>query len=229
MAFPSPRLLGEDDVVAVGSDFSPSTLLLAYRTGIFPWPHRHIVAWFSPDPRAVFPLDAEPHWSRSMRRTLRRRILPDGSPYEVTVDQAFDEVMRLCAETRVEGTWITPPLKRGYSQLHALGWAHSVEVWARGEGEREGTRELVGGIYGVSVGTVFAGESMFHLRTDASKVAFAELVALLRARGATMFDVQVMNPHLESLGCVEIARDEYLDRIERAAGAPPLAFTHETS
>lgn len=220
VVFPDPRALGDEDVVAVGEDFSPSTLLLAYRLGIFPWPHGRIVAWFSPNPRAVFPLEREPHWSRSLRRTLRRGILPEGDPYEVTVDTAFDDVIRQCGETRVEGTWITPALRNGYSRLHALGWAHSVEVWIR-QGAR---RVLVGGIYGLSIGSVFAGESMFHLRTDASKVAFASLVTMLRARGATIFDVQVMNPHLESLGCKELDRDRYLDRLELAIRAPSLRF-----
>jgi leucyl/phenylalanyl-tRNA--protein transferase len=220
VGFPHPRLLGDEDIVAVGSDFSPGTLLAAYRSGIFPWPHQRIVAWFSPDPRAVFPLDGALHWSRSLRRTLRRRVLPSGAPFTVTADEAFDEVMRLCGATRPEGTWITPPLRRGYSLLHRLGWAHSLEVWS----EEAGERVLAGGIYGVRIGGVFAGESMFHVRTDASKVAFASLAGLLRASGATLFDVQVMNAHLDSLGCVEIARDEYLDRLELAIHAAPAPF-----
>jgi len=214
--FPDLEGLGDDDVVAVGSDFSPSTLLLAYRSGIFPWPHEHIVAWFCPDPRAVFPLDREPRWSRSLRRTLKRRVLGDGSPFEVTIDRAFADVMRLCGETRPEGTWITPALKRGYTKLHELGWAHSVEVWTGGE--------LVGGIYGVSIGALFAGESMFHLRTDASKVAFAELAALLRENGGALFDVQVLNPHLASLGCIEISRATYVTRVGEATRRSPIDF-----
>jgi leucyl/phenylalanyl-tRNA--protein transferase len=216
VAFPNPGQLGDEDIIAVGSDFSPSTLLLAYRSGIFPWPHERIVAWFSPNPRAIFPLEAPPHVSRSLRRTLKRRILPDGSPFEVTVDRAFSDVMRLCGETRPEGTWITPPLRRGYLTLHELGWAHSLEVWAAGE--------LVGGIYGVSIGALFAGESMFHLRTDASKVAFMGMVELLRARGASLFDVQVLNPHLESLGCIETPRAQFLARVAIAVRKPPLRF-----
>lgn len=221
--FPNPRLLGDEDIVAVGSDFSPGTLLAAYRAGIFPWPHDRIVAWFSPDPRAIYPLDADraPHWSRSLRRTLKRHILPDGAPFEVTVDAAFEDVMSHCGSTRPEGTWITTPLKRGYTLLHKMGWAHSVEVWVHDAMAPRG-RALVGGIYGVSIGGLFAGESMFHLRTDASKVAFASLVEALRAAGAVLFDVQVQNPHLTSLGCIEITRDDYLDRLALARAAAPL-------
>ncbi len=221
--FPDPRDLGDEDIVAVGSDFSPGTLLAAYRRGIFPWPHQRIVAWFSPDPRAVFPIEREVHWSRSLRRTLRRGVLPDGMrmPFVVTLDEAFDDVMRACGATRPEGTWITPPLRRGYSLLHRLGWAHSVEVWS----EEATGRVLVGGIYGIRIGSLFAGESMFHLRTDASKVAFAHLVAALRVSGTTLFDVQVQNPHIESLGCIELARDEYLDRLSVAANAQARPLT----
>ncbi len=218
--FPDPRALEDEDIVAVGSDFTPGTLLSAYRRGIFPWPHGRVVAWFSPDPRAVFPIEDEPHFSRSLRRTLRRGVLADGAPFTVTIDRAFDEVMRLCGETRPEGTWITPPLMRGYARLHRLGWAHSVEVWAHDGGAPAPT--LAGGIYGVAVGKLFAGESMFHLRTDASKIAFASLVRALRAAGAEVFDVQVENPHLTSLGCVEIPRDAFLDRAARAVRGAPM-------
>ncbi len=206
--FPDPRTL-EEDVVAVGTDFSPGTLLSAYRRGIFPWPHGRVVAWFSPDPRAVLPLESTPlHWSRSLRRTLRNH------PYEVTVDTAFEEVMRTCGDVRSEGTWITPGMIAGYKRLHVLGWTHSVEVWERAADR--GERTLVGGIYGIAIGGLFAGESMFHKRTDASKIAFATLAERLVAGGFELFDVQLMTSHLESLGCVEIARNEYLDRVARA-------------
>lgn len=201
--FPAPEDADEDGIVAVGDDLRPGTVLEAYRQGIFPWPHnvrgKRVTFWFSPDPRAHFPLRADPHWSRSLRRKLRTH------PWRVTVDTAFESVVRQCAFTRAdEGTWITNAMVATYAHLHALGHAHSVEVW---EGD-----ELVGGIYGVRVGSVFAGESMFHTRTDASKVAFAELAMRLHAAGFRFFDVQVMNPHLESLGCVEIPREEYLER-----------------
>lgn len=201
--FPDPRRAGRREIVAVGVDFSPGTLLSAYRRGIFPWPQsRSLVPWCSPDPRAIFPLEDPPHWSRSLRRTLRHH------PFRVSADEAFERTMRACGSTRPEGTWITPEMLDGYGALHRLGWAHSVEVW---EGE-----QLVGGIYGVAIGGLFAGESMFHLRTDASKIAFATLVDRLRAGGFVLFDVQVMNDHLASLGCVEIRRAAYLDRLAKA-------------
>jgi len=205
IVFPDPREAPEPGVVAVGSDFRPGTLLQAYRNGIFPWPHGHHVLWFSPDPRCIMPLEGELHWSRSLRRTLRHH------PFEVTVDQAFTDVMHACGATR-DATWITPSLARGYAALHTLGWAHSVEVW-----ERDGAdRHLVGGIYGVAVGGVFAGESMFHTRTDASKIAFATLAERLQRARFSLFDVQVMSEHLASLGCVDVARDEYLSRLDSA-------------
>lgn len=207
-------------MVAVGCDFSPGTLVRAYRSGIFPWPHGEdedehgspLVLWFSPEPRCIFDLAPAPRWSRSLRRTLRVH------PYEVTVDQDFAGVMSMCGQTRANATWIIPELARGYEQLHALGWAHSVEVWDR---SRSTGRELVGGIYGVAIGGLFAGESMFHTRTDTSKIAFAMLVSTLRSAGYVLFDVQVENPHLASLGCVEIARSDYLERLVNALAVRP--------
>ena len=206
--FPDAEEADEHGLVAVGVDFRPGTVLRAYRNGIFPWPQsERLVGWFSPDPRAIFPLEHEPHVSRSMRRTLR------SGAFRVTVDAAFADVMKACGERRKGGTWITKNLLKGYLELHRLGWTHSVEVW---EGE-----ELVGGIYGVAVGGLFAGESMFHRRTDASKVAFYNLVMRLRAAGYVLFDVQVQNPHIESLGCVEIPRREYLARVRQALTKRP--------
>jgi len=204
-------------VVAVGEDFRPGTLLSAYRAGIFPWPHGDpgdedfAVLWFCPDPRAIFPLDAPPRWSRSLRRTLRIH------PFEITVDQDFEGVVRACGDTR-ESTWITPELTAGYLGLHHHGFAHSVEVWERSQDGAQ--RSLVGGIYGVTVGAVFCGESMFHTRTDASKIAFASLVSVLNRCNYTLFDVQVMNPHLASLGCVPVPRRDYLQRLVAAEKAP---------
>jgi leucyl/phenylalanyl-tRNA--protein transferase len=204
--FPDVRKARGVEIVAIGADFSPGTILAAYRRGIFPWPHASgVVPWCSPEPRAIFPLEREPHWSRSLRRTLRTH------PYEVSIDAAFRDVMRMCGETRPEGTWIIPEMLDAYTELHELGWVHSVEVWEK--------KELVGGIYGLAVGGLFAGESMFHTRTDASKIAFASLVGRLRARGYSLYDVQVMSPHLESLGCVEIPRREYLSRLVVATAA----------
>jgi leucyl/phenylalanyl-tRNA--protein transferase len=214
--FPDPGRPRAPEVLAMGSDFSPGTLLRAYRSGIFPWPHGEetpgepLVLWFSPEPRAIFPLEHEAHWSRSLRRTLRHH------PYEVTLDADFPQVMHLCGETRAKNTWIIPELVEGYVKLHELGWAHSVEVW-----ETSPARTLVGGIYGLAIGGLFAGESMFHLRTDASKIAFATLATKLRGAGFTLFDVQVQNPHLESLGCIEIPRREYLARLEAALPLSP--------
>ncbi len=220
--FPDPGRAGAREIVAIGSDFSPSTLLTAYRAGIFPWPQsKRVVPWCSPDPRAVFPLTDEPHWSRSLRRTLRRH------PFRVSVDEDFLGVIRACGETRAEGTWIIPELVAGYHQLHQLGWAHSLEVWEPAprepgdDPEALGGREvLVGGIYGVAIGGLFAGESMFHARTDCSKIAFASLVERLRRGGYTLFDVQVLNDHLVSLGCVEIPRAVYLQRVAAAIARP---------
>jgi leucyl/phenylalanyl-tRNA--protein transferase len=220
IVFPDVSLANEDGVLAVGEDFRPGTLLAAYRHGVFPWPHRyggrHVVLWCTPDPRAHFELPAGSaalHWSRSLRRTLR------SGRFTVTTDVAFDQVIRACGRARKGGTWIIPPLIRGYEELFTLGHAHSVEVWDSGQPER-----LVGGIYGVAVGRAFAGESMFHLETDASKVAFATLATSLRHMGYTWFDVQVMNPHLASLGCVEIPRDAYLAHLRTAAVTPSPAW-----
>lgn len=215
VAFPEPETADEHGVVAVGQDFRPGTLLRAYRSGIFPWPHemsipglrglssRHVVLWCSPDPRAHFPLEHEPHWSRSLRRTLRT------TTFRVSQNEAFADVVRACGEARKGGTWIIPPLIEGYVGLHRLGHAHSVEVW-------DGPT-LVGGIYGVAVGAAFAGESMFHTRTDASKIAFAHLVLRLRRSGFQLFDVQVPNPHLDSLGCILSSRRTYLEKLARAS------------
>ncbi len=210
--FPDPARVGGREIVAIGSDFSPATLLTAYRAGIFPWPQSaRVVPWCSPDPRAIFPLEAEPHWSRSLRRTLRTHRL------RVSVDEDFVGVIRACGETRAEGTWIVPELVAGYVALHRLGWAHSLEVWERPDG---GAERLVGGIYGVAVGAMFAGESMFHTRTDASKIAFANLVDRLRRGGFRLFDVQVLTEHLASLGCVEVPRADYLRRVAVAISRP---------
>ncbi len=211
--FPDPRRAPRD-VIAVGTDFRPGTLLRAYRTGIFPWPQSEgkedIVGWFSPDPRALLPLDSL-SWSRSLKRTLRKH------PFRITVDTAFRQTMIACGSERAEGTWITQDVIAGYTELHALGWAHSLEVW---EGPEE-TAELVGGIYGIAIGASFAAESMFHRRTDASKIAFATLAERLRDAGYVLFDAQVMTPHLESLGCVRVKRSVYLDRLARAVAIPP--------
>jgi leucyl/phenylalanyl-tRNA---protein transferase len=194
---PDPHEADVDGVVGVGADLSPSTLVDAYRRGIFPWPHPGVpLPWFSPDPRGVIHLDSL-HVSRSLRRTLRQ------SGWTTTVDVAFDEVMDGCAERPGEvGTWISPAMARAYERLHELGWAHSLEVW---EGD-----DLVGGVYGVQVGGVFTGESMFHRATDASKVALADLCARFRAAGGRVLDVQLTTPHLRSLGAVDVPRETFV-------------------
>jgi leucyl/phenylalanyl-tRNA---protein transferase len=209
--FPDPYTADEHGVVAIGEDFRPGTLLNAYRSGIFPWPHLaadgELVLWCSPDPRCVFDVATALPWSRSLRRTLRN------GGFRITIDVCFERVMRECGAQRAEGTWITTALRTGYLQLFDAGFAHSLEVWR--------DEELVGGIYGVAIGGMFAGESMFHRETDASKVAFASLAHALRAAGYVLFDVQVRNPHLMSLGCVEVGRATYLDRLDRALSVTP--------
>lgn len=194
-AFPPAASADEHGIVGVGADLEPGTLLTAYREGLFPMRlgRRGEVAWWSPDPRAVIPLDGL-RTSRSLRRSMRR--------FAIRVDTAFEAVMRGCADPARDHGWIDESFVEAYTRLHELGWAHSVEAW---DGD-----ELVGGLYGVSIARFFAGESMFHRVTDASKVALVGLVAILRARGARLLDVQWATPHLESLGAVEIPRDEYL-------------------
>jgi len=204
--FPSARRgVGPQGIICLGGDFAPGTLLAAYRQGIFPWPvSPKLVPWCSPDPRAVLLLDQPPHFSRSLRRAMRTK------PFRVTVDQAFSRVIDSCGD-REEGTWITDELRQGFCELHELGWAHSVEVW------NIPTGELVGGIYGLAVGAMFAGESMFHRETDASKVAFASLAERLHGAGFRFLDAQQMTPHLESLGCRPVSRGQFLDMVAYSA------------
>jgi leucyl/phenylalanyl-tRNA--protein transferase len=195
---------GPHGVVCLGGDFSPGTLLEAYRRGLFPWPASpETVPWCSPDPRAVYLLEHDDHLSRSLRRRVR------SGAFRISVDAAFDEVVRACGE-RDQGTWILPAYVRGFRELHALGWCHSLEVWDAATGA------LAGGIYGLAVGAMFAGESMFHRQTDASKVAFFALMKLLRRSGFRLVDVQVESEHLVSLGCTTIPREEFLERLEGA-------------
>jgi leucyl/phenylalanyl-tRNA--protein transferase len=202
---PDPRRAPDHGLVAAGGDLAPGTVLAAYRAGIFPWPDTDSrLFWFSPNPRAVIPLDGF-HESRRLRRTRRQ------GRFVTTHDRDFAGVVDGCA-TAHGPTWITPAMRAAYTALHRLGWAHSVEVWAGGV--------LVGGVYGVTVGGLFAAESMFHHESDASKVALAELVAHLRARRFVLLDVQLATPHLTSLGAIEIPRDEYLRRLRDALDTP---------
>ena len=198
--FPEPRR-GED-VVAVSRSVSPALVLEAYRAGIFPWPVRQgLVPWASPDPRAIFPLEDGHAWPRTVRRAFK-------PGFRVSFDEAFDQVMVACGNRPGEGTWITPDILTTYSELHRLGWAHSVEVWHGGK--------LAGGLYGIAMGSLFAGESMFHHATGASKVAFAACANRLRERKFQLFDVQVLTDHLKLLGCREIPREEYRARVRQA-------------
>ena len=195
--FPEPSTADGDGLVGFGADLEPETLLHAYRQGIFPWPHPGMpLPWFSPDPRGVI-------WPDDLRtsRSLRGRLRHCG--WETTVDRAFDTVVAACAERHwSEGTWIIPEMREAYLRLHRLGHAHSLEVW-RGQ-------ELVGGLYGVVVGAVFTGESMFHRATDASKVALVDLVDRLTEAGGRLIDVQLVTDHLASLGARPMPRWQYL-------------------
>ena len=198
LSFPSPERADAEGLVAIGGDLSVPRLLLAYRSGIFPWTVDPIT-WWSPEPRGIFELDGF-HVSRSLARVIRKGV------FRVTRDTAFQRVMQGCA-ARAPGrrsTWITPEFIEAYTQLHEQGHAHSVECW-------QGPR-LAGGIYGVAIGGLFAGESMFHRVNDASKVALHHLVRHLRGRGFALFDIQMVTPATQPLGAIEIPRREYLQR-----------------
>ncbi len=202
--FPDPTD-SPDDLVCVGADLEPATVLAAYRAGLFPMPYgRRRIGWWSPNPRGVLPLDGL-RVTRSLRRSQRR--------FDVRVDTDFRAVITACATIPRHGGWISPAVVTAYTRLHELGWTHSVEA-VTPDGE------LAGGLYGVAIGGFFAGESMFHRVTDASKVALAGLVEHLRRQGVTLLDVQWATPHLSSLGVVEIPRREYLGRLSEALAQP---------
>lgn len=211
LAFPDPADAEPDGLLAVGGDLRPERLLAAYARGIFPWyDERSPILWWSPDPRLVL-APRELHVSRSLARTIRR------GTYRVTADAAFERVIRRCsAKGRAgqRGTWITADMIEAYCELHRLGFAHSFEAW---EGER-----LAGGLYGVSLGAVFFGESMFADARDASKVAFVRGVEWLASRGVGLVDCQVRTEHLVSLGARELPRAAFLARVEAALEAPTL-------
>jgi leucyl/phenylalanyl-tRNA--protein transferase len=216
-AFDLEVAVAGEDLIGVGADLEPGTLLTGYRSGVFPMGMgrhgRGPLGWWSPDPRGVLPLDGL-KVSRSLRRSCAR--------YTVTVDTVFSQVVNACADSRRPGRWITPRFAEAYRRLYDLGWAHSVEVWL--------DDELAGGLYGVSVGGLFAGESMFHRERDASKVALVRLVTLLREDGdpRRVLDVQWRTDHLASLGVVEISRDDYRRRLAlalEAGHAPAFAGT----
>ena len=198
-------------LLCAGGDLTPQRLVLAYLKGIFPWysPGEPIL-WWSPDPRMVlFP--AEFKLSRSLRKTLRNK------DYHVRLDTHFKAVIEACAGTKRKdqaGTWITPEIQAAYVKLHELGYAHSVETWADGR--------LVGGLYGIAIGKMFYGESMFAHATDASKIAVAHLVRFLAGNGFGLIDCQMNTAHLASLGAREIPRDEFTDHLRRLTAIPPL-------
>ena len=270
VVFPDPRRADDEGLVAIGGDLSVERLLLAYRSGIFPWYDEGVPPlWWSPNPRAVF-LPGSVHVSRSLHRRLRQ------SPFELSYGRAFERVIQECGRRRAGGTWILPEVVAAYGELYRRGHAFSVEAWStdllprkiraaredfseggrsaseasegrggterplaaegraseasegRGGTERplvarraEGrARELVGGVYGVQVGGFFAAESMFHRRTDASKVALVSLLFSLFGAGIELVDVQFLTPHLASLGAVELSRSDYLGRLERVQAKP---------
>lgn len=202
LRFPDPRLADAEGLVAVGGDLSVRRLLLAYRTGVFPWTIEP-VSWWSPDPRAVFELDGF-HVSRSLAKVIRNEV------FEITIDRAFRRVMQECAAPARgrRSTWISPEFIEAYTELHEHGHAHSLECWQGGE--------LAGGVYGVAVRGLFAGESMFHRASNASKVALFYLIEHLKQQGFVLFDIQMLTSATEQLGGVTIPRDEYLRRLAEA-------------
>ena len=213
---PAPRWVLPDvadlpagqELVAVGADLSPGMLLAGYRSGLFAMPEGDLLGWWSPDPRGVLPARGV-HVSRSLRRVLPR--------FEVSVDTAFDEVVAACADPRRPHGWISREYRSAYRTLHDLGWAHSIEVW-------DASGELAGGLFGVEVGGLFAGESKFHVSTDASKVAVVALGDLLGADGdpRRIIDVQWCTDHLATLGVVEVPRAAYLQALPAALSCRPV-------
>lgn len=199
-SFYSPKLAGAEGLVGITSCITPELLFEAYSYGIFPWSDQPAL-WYSPHPRAIFDISSL-KFARRLERAARQKS------FEVTYDREFAEVMARCMAHHAPNSWISPSMIRAYTRFHELGFAHSVEVWNQSE--------LVGGLYGVQMGGVFAGESMFCTQRDASKVAFFHLVCKLRQIGVVLMDSQVLNPHTARLGAVEVARSYYLKLFEQA-------------
>jgi len=196
-----------DDIIAIGGDLEPSTVIGAYQQGVFPMiveTPEPLLAWWSPDPRCIIPLDAL-RVTRSLRQSAKR--------YDVRIDTCFAEVIRACANPERESGWITPEFIAAYERLHELGWAHSVEVFDR-------AGQLAGGLYGVRINGLFAGESMFYTQRDASKVALMVLVQKMRETGLTLLDVQWCTEHLASLGAIEVSRERYFSLLSDALEHP---------
>lgn len=213
LAFPNPLRATAEGLVAIGGDLSVPRLLLAYRSGIFPWTDKPIT-WWSPDPRAIFEFDRF-HVSHSLAKVIRKGVL------QITIDHAFTEVMKGCAASGPgrRTTWITREFLKAYTQLHEQGHAHSLECWD--------DDKLVGGIYGVAIGGFFAGESMFHRASNASKIALYHLIEHLRQRNFALFDIQMLTPITTSLGAIQIPRSEYLKCLASAIDMP-CSFAPET-
>lgn len=212
--FPHPSLAEDEGLLAVGGDLSPERLLLAYCNGIFPWfSDDEPILWWSPDPRFIlYPGDIK--ISHSMKKLLRQ------NKFRITFDTCFKDVMQNCADLRKEsGTWITDEMVDAYYRLHELGFAHSVETWYE--------CNLVGGLYGISIGKCFFGESMFSTMSNASKAAIITLSRILEEKNFVMIDCQVYTEHLESLGAVSISRDSFLELIEQGISKHPLKLQLE--
>jgi len=201
LRFPDLKYTDEDGALAYGGDLSEERLLLAYKSGIFPWFSGNVPVWYAPDPRFVlFP--EELNISKSMKVLMKRQT------FEITINRDFPSVIRACKTTKREGqygTWITREMERAYIRLHKSGWAHSVEAWSDGQ--------LVGGLYGIRIRGVFFGESMFSHLSNASKYAFITFVQQLKTEGVSLVDCQVYTEHLESLGARHIPRDEFMSMI----------------
>jgi leucyl/phenylalanyl-tRNA--protein transferase len=211
IAFPPPERAREDGLLAVGGDLSPQRLIFAYQMGIFPWysPGEPIL-WWAPDPRLVLFLD-EFHLSRRLARSLRK------NPFRISMDEAFDKVIHQCAAIRSkngQGTWIDKKMSAAYAELHRLGYAHSVECWQ--------ANSLVGGLYGVSIGGVFFGESMFSLVQDSSKAALASLVTFLKEHDGALIDCQVTTEHLKRSGAREIPAAQFYELLEKHIPQPTM-------
>jgi len=207
--FPDPKFSTAEGIVAVGGNLSPANVLEAYRQGIFPWPIEGLpLVWFCPPERAILEF-ADLHIPRSLRSASRRTNL------KFTIDRDFRSVVRACARiprAGESGTWITPEVIRSYTELHRLGFVHSVEAWEKVD-DSDGSGTLVGGIYGMDADGAFAGESMFYLRPNASKLALLFLIEHLKRRGLSWIDIQMLTPHMQALGAKLISRDRYLEKL----------------